>query len=419
MEDNRPDPELLLKKIRQEEEKRKKEQKGKLKIFLGYAAGVGKTYAMLEAAQTIREKGGEVVAGYIEPHDRPATLAMAEGLENLPPLMVEYKGIRLREFDLDEALKRKPKLVLVDELAHTNAPGLRHEKRYQDVEELLKAGIDVYTTVNVQHIESLNDMVASITGITVRERIPDRVFDNADQVELVDIEPEDLIERLHAGQIYLDTQAQKALTNFFSIENLTALREISLRRCADRVNKLTESARIKSNSDYFTDEHILVCLSSSPTNAKIIRTASRMANAFKGTFTALFVETSDFPNMSEEDKKRLRDNIHLAEQLGATIETVYGDDVAFQITEFARLSGVSKIVVGRSTAKRKHIFAKPTLTEKMLVLSPNLDIYVIPDKETVPYKIKKKQHYKWKFVPLDLIKSILVLMCSNADWVYF
>ena len=406
----RSNPDELLRAIKNEDSYHKR---GHLKIFFGYAAGVGKTYAMLKAAHAAKRRGIDVVVGYVEPHPRPRTAALLKGLEILPNKQIPYHNIVLKEFDLDAVIKRKPQLVIVDELAHTNAEGCRHEKRYQDVEELLKAGIDVYTTVNVQHIESLNDMVASITGITVRERIPDRVFDNADQVELVDIEPEDLIERLHAGQIYLDTQAQKALTNFFSIENLTALREISLRRCADRVNKLTESARIKSNSDYFTDEHILVCLSSSPTNAKIIRTASRMANAFKGTFTALFVETSDFPNMSEEDKKRLRDNIHLAEQLGATIETVYGDDVAFQITEFARLSGVSKIVVGRSTAKRKHIFAKPTLTEKMLVLSPNLDIYVIPDKETVPYKIKKKQHYKWKFVPLDLIKSILVLCAAT------
>ena len=406
----RSNPDELLRAIKNEDSYHKR---GHLKIFFGYAAGVGKTYAMLKAAHAAKRRGIDVVVGYVEPHPRPRTAALLKGLEILPNKQIPYHNIVLKEFDLDAVIKRKPQLVIVDELAHTNAEGCRHEKRYQDVEELLKAGIDVYTTVNVQHIESLNDMVASITGITVRERIPDRVFDNADQVELVDIEPEDLIERLHAGQIYLDTQAQKALTNFFSIENLTALREISLRRCADRVNKLTESARIKSNSDYFTDEHILVCLSSSPTNAKIIRTASRMANAFKGTFTALFVETSDFPNMSEEDKKRLRDNIHLAEQLGATIETVYGDDVAFQITEFARLSGVSKIVVGRSTAKRKHIFAKPTLTEKMLVLSPNLDIYVIPDKETVPYKIKKKQNYKWKFVPLDLIKSILVLCAAT------
>ena len=219
----------------------------------------------------------------------------------------------------------------------------RHTKRYQDIEELLNAGIDVYTTVNVQHIESLNDTVASITGIMVHERIPDSVFDNASQVELVDIEPQELIERLQAGKVYNPTQADRATENFFTIENLTALREIALRRCAGRVNLLTETVRTKSHSDYHTDEHILVCLSSSPSNAKIIRTAARMANAFKGAFTALFVETPDYQVMSEEDVKRLRNNMHLAEQLGAKIETVYGEDVSYQIAEFARLSGVSKL----------------------------------------------------------------------------
>ena len=239
-------------------------------------------------------------------------------------------------------------------LAHTNAEGSRHAKRYQDIKELRYAGIDVYTTVNVQHIESLNDTVASITGVFVRERIPDSVFDCADQVELVDIEPQDLIDRLQAGNVYKEKQAKQALQNFFSIDNLTALREIALRRCADRVNRLTESARIKNHADYHTDEHILVCLSSSPSNAKIIRTAARMASAFHGMFTALFVETPDFSVMNEENQKRLRANMHLAEQLGATIETVYGEDIPFQIAEFARLSGASKIVIGRSAATKRY-----------------------------------------------------------------
>lgn len=269
-------------------------------------------------------------------------LALLDGLEQLPTLTVSHKGISLHEFDLDGAIKRAPQLILVDELAHTNAEGCRHSKRYQDVEELLRAGIDVYTTVNVQHIESLNDMVASITGVTVRERVPDHLFDDADQVELVDIEPEELIDRLHAGQIYQEAQANRALEHFFSIENLTALREIALRRCADRINKMSEKVKSARGSGYFTDEHILICLSSSPTNAKIIRTAARMADAFKGSLTALFVETPEFASMSEANKQQLRSNIHLAQQMGAAIETVYGDDIAFQIAEFARLSGVSK-----------------------------------------------------------------------------
>ena len=275
----------LLKAIQEEE---RDKTRGRLKIFFGYAAGVGKTYAMLKSAHEAKQRGIDVVAGYIEPHARPKTAALLHGLEVLPSKSVPYNGITLREFDIDAALQRKPQLILVDELAHTNADGSRHAKRYQDIKELLYAGIDVYTTVNVQHIESLNDMVASITGVFVRERIPDSIFDQADQVKLVDIEPQELIERLKEGNVYRESQAKRAVNNFFTVENLTALREIALRRCADRVNILTENSRIKSHGDYHTDEHILVCLSSSPSNAKLIRTAARMANAFRSDFTALF-----------------------------------------------------------------------------------------------------------------------------------
>ncbi len=214
---------------------------------------------MLQAAQAARQRGTEVVAGYVEPHARPETSALLDGLEQLPFLHVRRKdGIELREFDLDAALARKPQLLLVDELAHTNAEECRHAKRYQDVQELLKAGIDVYTTVNVQHIESLNDTVASVTGVLVRERIPDSVFDSADQVELVDIEPQDLIDRLKSGKVYRREQASRAIGSFFTVENLTALREVALRRCADRVNLLSENARIKNQGEYHTEEHILV-----------------------------------------------------------------------------------------------------------------------------------------------------------------
>ena len=250
MDEIRQSPEQFLREIEEEEHTQKR---GHLKIFFGYAAGVGKTYAMLKAAHAAKHRGVDVTAGYIEPHARPKTRALLEGLECLPNLAVEHSGISLSEFDLDAALKRKPQLILVDELAHTNAPVCRHSKRYQDIEELLCAGIDVYTTVNVQHIESLNDTVASITGIMVRERIPDSVFDNASQVELVDIEPQELIERMKAGEVYGPAEAKQATDNFFTVENLTALREIALRRCADRVNLLTENARIKSHSDYHTD----------------------------------------------------------------------------------------------------------------------------------------------------------------------
>ncbi|WP_337527485.1 hypothetical protein [Zhenhengia sp.] len=240
MLDKRPNPDALLKQIITEDSQKKI---GKLKVFFGYAAGVGKTFAMLDAAHTAKKEGIDVVAGYIEPHTRPETLALLEGLEMLKPLNVVHKGITLKEFNLDDAIKRNPELILVDELAHTNAEDCRHRKRYQDIEELLKAGINVYTTVNVQHLESLNDIVASITGVIVRERIPDSVFDRADQVELVDIEPDDLIERLNKGKIYKEKQAKKALDHFFTRENLGALREIAMRRTADRLNKVVEKIK--------------------------------------------------------------------------------------------------------------------------------------------------------------------------------
>ncbi|MGN0518497.1 MAG: DUF4118 domain-containing protein [Acutalibacteraceae bacterium] len=413
MAEDRQDPEELLRAIQREEPS---DNRGHLKIFFGYAAGVGKTYAMLKAAHTAKSRGIDVVAGYIEPHSHPQTTALLSGLECIPTQIVEYNSIVLHEFDIDAAISRHPQLILVDELAHTNAEGCRHAKRYQDIQELLNAGIDVYTTVNVQHIESLNDQVASVTGVMVSERIPDSVFDNANQVELVDIEPQDLIERLQTGNVYKEVHEQRAVTNFFTIDNLTALREIALRRCADRVNLLTEQARIKKNGDYHTDEHILVCLSSAPSNAKIIRTAARMANAFHSTFTALFVETPDVPTMSDENKKRLRSNMRLAEQLGAKIETVYGDDVPYQIAEFARISGVSKIVIGRSAVTRKHLFSKPTLTEKLIAAAPNLDIHVIPDASSAIstyHTAKKKQKGSVVFSAPDILKSTGILIAAS------
>lgn len=419
MGDERQNPDELLRAIQQQETR---DNRGHLKIFFGYAAGVGKTYAMLKAAHTAKHRGIDVVAGYIEPHARPQTTALLNGLECLPTRTVEHNAIVLHEFDIDSAIARHPQLILVDELAHTNAEGCRHAKRYQDVEELLNAGIDVYTTVNVQHIESLNDQVASITGVMVRERIPDSVFDNADQVELVDIEPKELIERLQTGNVYREVQAKQAVANFFTIDNLTALREIALRRCADRVDLITEQARIKKNGDYHTDEHILVCLSSAPSNAKIIRTAARMANAFHSAFTALFVETPDFPAMSEENKKRLRANMRLAEQLGAKIETVYGDDVPYQIAEFARISGVSKIVIGRSAVTRKHLFSKPTLTEKLITAAPNLDIHVIPDASSAIstyHTVKKTRRSSVVFSASDILKCIGILIAASLIGVVF
>lgn len=412
MEKQRQDPDQLLRAIRSEGNSK---GRGNLKIFFGYAAGVGKTYAMLQAARQAKGRGIDVVAGYIEPHARPQTAALLEGMEILPPKKLRHENLLLQELDIDAALKRHPRLILVDELAHTNVEGSRNAKRYQDVQELLSAGIDVYTTVNVQHIESLNDQVASITGVLVRERIPDSVFDGADQVELVDIEPKDLLERLAGGSIYRQEQAERAAEHFFTEENLTALRELALRRCADRVNLRTEDARVQSRGDYHTEEHILVCLSSSPSNAKIIRTAARMARAFRGRFTALYVETPATASMSEADRARLRENIRLARQFGATVETSFGEDVSYQIAEFARLSGVSKIVIGRSTAARRGPFSKPALTERLIAAAPNLDIHVIPDASAGGgWRERKGRPVRIGPIPLgDIGKTILVLLAAT------
>ena len=389
--------------------KEHRDSPGRLKIFFGYAAGVGKTYAMLEAAHQAEKEGIDVVVGYVERHARPDTLALLEGLEVLPCQEVDYRGIKLKEFDLDQALQRKPQLILVDELAHNNAQGCRHKKRYQDVEELLQAGINVYTTVNVQHLESLNDLVSSITGITVNERIPDHVFDRDNQVELVDIEPDELVKRLQAGKVYRERQARQALQNFFTTENLAALREIAMRRTADQLNRTAlQEGKGKSAK---AGEHILICLSSAPSNAKVIRAAARMAEAFHSGFTALFVQTPETKELSGENVKRLRNNLRLAEQLGAQISTVYGTDPAVQIAEYARVSGVTKIVMGRINHKQNAITGKKSLADRLIELT-DLDIYIIPDHQPLYKKPLGKMHlpkarFSWRDTGIMLAAWLL------------
>ena len=276
MTDIRPDPDVLLAQVQADEAQRKQ---GSLKIFFGYAAGVGKTYLMLENAQRARAEGRDVVIGYIEPHSRPETQKLLAGLDAIPVKEIDYRGVVLREFDVDAALARHPEVLLVDELAHANAEGCRHEKRWQDIEELLNAGIQVWTTLNVQHIESLNDVIGQITGVIVRETVPDRVFDSADELELVDLPPDELLVRLKAGKVYLPDQAQRAIQSFFQKSNLAALRELSLRQTARRIHTEVESARREKAvvQPWATADRLLVCVSPSPTNARVIRTAKRMA----------------------------------------------------------------------------------------------------------------------------------------------
>lgn len=354
--------------------------RGTLTVFLGYAAGVGKTYAMLEAAHAALADKQSILVGYVEPHARPATSALLAGLTVLAPLRLQHHGIGVNEFDVDAVLKLHPETVLVDELAHTNVEGARNAKRFQDVEELLRAGISVWTTMNVQHLESLQDMVASITGVHVRERVPDRIFDSADVVRLVDIEPAELRHRLEEGKIYHEEQAVRAAQHFFQPENLVALREITLRRMADRVQARASGQQAKDGElRRQVREHILICLSGAPSNARVIRTASRMAEAFHGELTALFVRTEGRLEQGDRAKRTLRDNVRLAEEMGAHIATVEGEDVAQAIAAYARCNGIQKIVTGRSPAPRSLFGAAKNLVERLSELAPDIDLYVIPD----------------------------------------
>ena len=290
MSDDRPNPDALLTRVRDEENRA---SRGKLRIFFGYAAGVGKTYAMLTAARVEHAAGADIVVGYVEPHGRSETETLLQGLECLPIISVPYRGAVLREFDLDAALARQPQILLVDELAHTNAPGMRHPKRWQDVEELLAAGIDVWTTLNVQHIESLNDVIAQITGISVNETLPDTVLERADEIELIDITPDKLMERLVAGKVYIPAQAERALKNFFQKGNLVALRELSLRQAASRVQRDVDVARMEraAVAPWLTSERLLVGVGPSPTNVRIIRATKRLASSLGAEWLAVAVDT--------------------------------------------------------------------------------------------------------------------------------
>ena len=379
-------------------------KQGKLTIFASYFSGAGKSYAMLESAREAKQAGLDVAIGILSDSQWPKTTALAETFEVLPCKKVARDGHIADEIDLDACLQRHPQLIVIEDLSHWNADACRHMKRYQDIEELRKAGIDVYTTLDIYHIESIQDTVFSILGTSVPERIPDRVFDQADQVEFIDLEPQRLRQRLMDGQ-------KEELLEGCSLSQLSALREVGLRRCADRAALYTHE---KMQTEYRTHEHILVCLSSAPSNEKIIRTAARMAGAFRCGFTALFVETKAFQWMNARDKQRLQGNMRLAQQLGASIETVYGDDVAYQIAEFSRLSGVTKIVLGRSGIPHRLLLRKPSLTERLIELTPELDIHIIPDNGV--NRLLDTKHREVMHMPsisvLDLLKSagILVLV---------
>ncbi len=416
MPDERPNPDELLARVQAEE---KRAGRGKLKIFFGYAAGVGKTYAMLEAARREKAEGVEVVVGYVEPHGRVETEALLHGLEALSTRSIPYQGVTLREFDLDAALARRPQLLLVDELAHTNAEGSRHAKRWQDVEEILAAGINVWSTLNVQHLESLNDVVAQITGVVVRETLPDAVIDQADEIELIDITPEDLAERLQAGKVYIPPQAERALQSFFQKANLVALRELSLREAADRLRKDVDAARRERAPQvpWATHERLLVCIGPSPTSARLIRTTKRMADALGAEWLAVAVNTRGEAAMPDETRQRIARHLSLAARLGAEAQMLVGAKVAATILEHAHAHNVTKIIVGKSARPWWRRLFFRGLVEEILEGSGDIDVYVIRGKSEgpppAPAATPPAPPIRWSHY---LATAAIVVVCGLLGW---
>jgi two-component system, OmpR family, sensor histidine kinase KdpD len=377
VEPNRPDPDELLKKIADEDARK---QRAKLKIFFGMAPGVGKTYTMLKVARELKAEGLEVLVGVVETHGRVETAALAEGFETIPKKTLPYRGIFMEEFDLAAALKRKPQLILMDELAHTNVQGSLHQKRWQDVWDLLDAGIDVYTTVNVQHIESLRDVVAQITGVIVRENIPDTILKRADEIEIVDIPPDELIQRLKEGKVYVPEQARHAIDRFFRKGNLLALRELALRRVAEHVD--ADMRRYMSTKGigktWAAGERLLVCISPRLESSRLIRATKRMAESLNASWIAVYVENARGLRHSEEDRARLEEHLRLAERLGGeTIVTQGGVHIAQDLINLAISRNVSKILIGKPRKPRWVEFFTGSLLAELVRRSGDIDVHVI------------------------------------------
>ena len=374
--DQRPSPEALLEAARREES-----HVGRLKIFLGAAPGVGKTYEMLQQARAKAREGVDVVVGLVETHRRRETEALLEGLEIVPRRRIQYRDQWLEEMDLDAILARRPRLAIVDELAHANAPGSRHPKRFLDVEELLTQGIDVFTAVNIQHIESLNDVVAQITRIRVRETVPDSIIDRADAIELVDLTPDDLIQRLKEGKVYIPKQAERALEHYFSPGNLTALRELALRRTAERVDEqlLTHMQSHAIAGPWAAGERILVCLSEDPRAAGLVRYAKRLADRLHAPFTALSIETPRTLRLATEARDRIAANLRLAESLGAEPVTIPGgaSRIADDVLAFARANNVTQIVIGKSMRSRWFEIINGSVVHDLVRRSGSISVHVI------------------------------------------
>lgn len=409
----RPNPDSLLKRVERDEERA---QRGKLRIFFGYAAGVGKTYAMLAAAQREKAAGVDVVVGYVEAHGRPETEQLLQGLAAIPPKEVIYRSVTLREFDLDAALARHPQLLMVDELAHTNAEGLRHTKRWQDVTELLDAGIDVWTTLNVQHLESLNDVIAQITGTAVRETLPDAILEQADEIELIDITPQELHDRLKAGKVYVLRKIDDALRGFFRPGNLAALRELSLRQAATRLHRDVENARRDQSAlaPWATTDRLLVCVGPSPSSARLIRAAKRTAVSLGAEWIAVAVDGGKTGADGETLEQTSR-NLRLAASLGAETHLLIGDNVSATVLAFAREHNVSKIVIGRTAESWwRRLFG--SIVDQLLNDAEGIDVYVVAsDKEDAlpPAVSAASPPVRWRDY---LVAAAVVVACTLFGW---
>ena len=413
-QDQRPSPDALLEAARREEGKL-----GKLKIFMGFAPGVGKTYEMLQQARARQKDGYDIVVGVVETHGRKETEALVDGLEVVPRRRIEYKGQQLEEMDLDAIIARRPQFVLVDELAHTNVVGSRHPKRYLDVEELLNRGINVYTTVNIQHFESLNDVVAQITSVRVRETVPDSILDRADAIELVDITPDDLIERLKDGKVYVPKQAERALEHFFSPANLTALRELALRRTAERVDEqlLMELQARAMSGPWPAGDRLLVCISEDPRAAGLVRYTKRLADRLHAPWTALYVETKRSLQLSEEERDRVADTLRLAQALGGEQVTIPGGDrrVADDVVAFAQANNITQLIVGKSARSRWFELLNGSVVRDLLRACGNISVHVIAGEEIAGEPVPKKTvHTAERSEPFDAKPFVFALLAIGA-----
>ncbi len=409
----RPDPDRLL-------EQTAAPHRGKLKIFFGACAGVGKTFAMLAEAQRLRAQGLDILIGVVETHGRQETAALLTGLATQPPRHFTHRGRTVTEFDLDAALARRPALILMDELAHSNVPGSRHPKRWQDVEELLEAGIDVFTTVNVQHLESLNDVVSGVTGIQVRETVPDPFFDAADEVVLVDLPPDDLRQRLHEGKVYIAGQAERAIEHFFRKGNLIALRELALRRTADRVDDQMRAWRDRQGEEkvWHTRDAILLCIGHSRGNEKLVRTAARLAAKLGSVWHAVYVETPQLHRLPEQQRRAILGALHLAQELGAETATLTDPAEDKAIVRYAREHNLGKIVLGRRN--RRRWFDRSSFADKLAQRAPELDLVVVALDDTpapLPVKTPDNRAFneKWRIQLRGCL--VAVLLCALITFI--